>query len=176
MYATFSFLMFFSVAFLNISCVSSIIINYKIVFSVKKITVQEENATRDPRKCSIEEKLLSGKVHFKFCRNWVMLLSAVLLSYYFNHWLKITWHSFWVKHSYLLVFAGHMFWNQGETSRNYIFLHLLECISGGFYFSFVDVWIWIFFSNDCRHFCCCVQVVCGCGIWDGWGCWEGGKF
>nr|XP_043620540.1 la-related protein 6A [Erigeron canadensis] len=41
--------------------------NMKKIFSsagiIKKITVHKENATRDPRKCSIEEKLLIGKLH-----------------------------------------------------------------------------------------------------------------
>ncbi|KAJ9565637.1 hypothetical protein OSB04_001603 [Centaurea solstitialis] len=41
--------------------------NMKKIFGkagiVKKITIHEENATREPRKCSIEEKLLSGKLH-----------------------------------------------------------------------------------------------------------------
>ncbi|KAI3681109.1 hypothetical protein L6452_35892 [Arctium lappa] len=41
--------------------------NMKKIFGkagiIKKITIHEENATREPRKCSIEEKLLSGKLH-----------------------------------------------------------------------------------------------------------------
>lgn len=41
--------------------------NMKKIFGkagiIKKITVHEENATREPRKCSIDEKLLSGKLH-----------------------------------------------------------------------------------------------------------------
>lgn len=41
--------------------------NMKKIFGkagiIKKITVHEENATRESRKCSIEEKLLSGKLH-----------------------------------------------------------------------------------------------------------------
>ncbi|KVH88325.1 la-related protein 6A isoform X2 [Cynara cardunculus var. scolymus] len=41
--------------------------NMKKIFGkagiIKKITIHEENATREPKKCSIEEKLLSGKLH-----------------------------------------------------------------------------------------------------------------
>jgi len=41
--------------------------NMKKIFSsagiIKKITVHKENAPREPRKCSIEEKLLIGKLH-----------------------------------------------------------------------------------------------------------------
>ncbi|KAM0072011.1 putative lupus La protein [Helianthus debilis subsp. tardiflorus] len=41
--------------------------NMKKIFchagTIKKITIHEENATRDTKKCSIEEKLLSGKLY-----------------------------------------------------------------------------------------------------------------
>ncbi|KAL7592125.1 la-related protein 6A [Lactuca sativa] len=41
--------------------------NMKKIFSqagvIKKITIHEENAAKEQRKCSIEEKLLSGKLH-----------------------------------------------------------------------------------------------------------------
>lgn len=41
--------------------------NLKKIFGsagiITKITVHEENATREPRKCTIEEKLLNGKLH-----------------------------------------------------------------------------------------------------------------
>ncbi|KAI3495568.1 hypothetical protein L1887_37912 [Cichorium endivia] len=41
--------------------------NMKKIFGeagrIKKITIHEENATREQKKCSIEEKLLSGKLH-----------------------------------------------------------------------------------------------------------------
>ncbi|XP_071697716.1 la-related protein 6A [Rutidosis leptorrhynchoides] len=41
--------------------------NMKKIFGdvgmIKKITIHEGNAAREPRKCSIEEKLLSGKLH-----------------------------------------------------------------------------------------------------------------
>lgn len=33
------------------------------MFSIKKIAIHEENAAKDTRKCSIEEKLLSGKLY-----------------------------------------------------------------------------------------------------------------
>lgn len=46
-----------------------------MIFSIKKITVHEENAAREPRKFSIDEKLLSGKVSFK--------CDAYILDYFF---------------------------------------------------------------------------------------------
>ncbi|KAL4563607.1 hypothetical protein LXL04_027652 [Taraxacum kok-saghyz] len=39
------------------------LITTNVLFSIKKITIHEENAAREQRKCSIEEKLLSGKLH-----------------------------------------------------------------------------------------------------------------
>lgn len=66
----------------------SIVLYLLMLFSIKKITIHEENAAKEQRKCSIEEKLLSGKVRYIFFFFYFLFELCILfkINVFFLNW------------------------------------------------------------------------------------------